>query len=174
MAKTSGGVRTYRQGTSTYQKRRAEVEAMRASGRYSSVELRDSGGYVAIEKSKMKHRPEELEAASILANKGYKVILKDETGLDIGIKTPDGYLFSVSFEQRTPTRDSKKTIMHALKHARNKNADIALLYSRGSSFSRKAVEEGIRTYESEAKYRFKKIIVVSSSGKIHRHRHNDI
>ena len=108
MAKTSGGVRTYRQGTSTYQKRKAEAEAMRASGRYSSVEFRDSGGYVAIEKSKMKHRPEELEAASILANKGYKVILKDETGSDIGIKTPDGYLFSVSFEQRTPTRDSKK------------------------------------------------------------------
>lgn len=46
--------------------------------------------------------------------------------------------------------------MQALKHARNNNADIALLYSKDNSFSKKAVEEGIRMYESEAKYRFKK------------------
>ena len=37
MAKTAGRVRTYRQGSSTYRKRQTEVEAMRASGRYSSV-----------------------------------------------------------------------------------------------------------------------------------------
>lgn len=66
---------------------------MRASSRYSGAELRDSSSYIAIEKIKTKHRPEELEAASILANKGYKVILKDETRLNIGIKTPDGYCF---------------------------------------------------------------------------------
>lgn len=39
MAKTSGGVRTYRQGSSTYRKRQTEVAAMRASGRYSFVEM---------------------------------------------------------------------------------------------------------------------------------------
>ena len=33
MAKTSGGVRTYRQGSSTYRKRQAEVEAMRQIGK---------------------------------------------------------------------------------------------------------------------------------------------
>lgn len=44
MAKTSGGVRTYRQGSSTYRKRQAEVAAMRASGRYSSVEMGRGGG----------------------------------------------------------------------------------------------------------------------------------
>lgn len=44
MAKTSGGVRTYKQGTSTYQKRQAEVAAMRASERYSSVEMGKAAG----------------------------------------------------------------------------------------------------------------------------------
>lgn len=51
MTKTSGGVRTYRQCSSTYRKRQAEVAAMRASGRYSSVEMGRGGGYVAVEKS---------------------------------------------------------------------------------------------------------------------------
>lgn len=90
MAKTSGGVRTYRQGSSTYLKRQAEVEAMRASGKYSSIEMSKGGGYVVIEKSTARHMPEELEAARILADKGYKVILKDEaTGLH-GVKHPTG------------------------------------------------------------------------------------
>lgn len=80
MAKTSGGVRTYRQGSSTYRKRQTEVEAMRASGRYSSVEIGRGGGWLAIERSTARHKPEELEAARILADKGYKVILKDEAG----------------------------------------------------------------------------------------------
>ena len=96
MAKTSGGVRTYQQGTSTYRKRQAEVEAMRASGRYSSVEIGKGGGYVAIEKSPARHKSEELEAARILADKGYKVVLKNESGQ---VRTPDGRIFSASFEQ---------------------------------------------------------------------------
>ena len=58
MAKTSGGVRTYKSGSSTYRKRQAEVEAMQQSGKYSSVELGKGGGYVAIEKSSAKHKPE--------------------------------------------------------------------------------------------------------------------
>ena len=82
MAKTSSGVRTYKQGTSTYNKRQAEVVAMRESGKYSSVEIGKGGGYVAIEKSPARHKPEELEAARILADKGYKVVLKDESGMD--------------------------------------------------------------------------------------------
>lgn len=77
MAKTSGGVRTYKNGSSTYLKRQAEVEAMRARGKHSSVEMGKGGGYVAIEKSPAKHKPEELEAARILSDKGYKVTLVD-------------------------------------------------------------------------------------------------
>ena len=80
MAKTAGGVRTYRQGTSTYRKRLAEVHAMRASGEYSSVEMGKGGGWLAIEKSTARHKPEELEAARILADKGHRAI----SGLSMG------------------------------------------------------------------------------------------
>lgn len=169
MAKTSGGVRTYKSGSSTYRKREAEVEAMRMSGKYSSVEMGKSGGYLAIEKSSARHKPEELEAAKIFANKGYKVTLKNESG---ELKTPDGYLFKASFEQRTPVRDGANTIRNALFHARNKKADVAVIYSKGHTFSRKSMEEGVKLYEEAHAYRFKRIIVVSNNGHIHRYSHD--
>ena len=169
MAKTAGGVRTYKQGSSTYRKRQAEVEAMRSSGHYSSVELGKGGGYVAVEKSTAKHKPEELEAARILADKGYKVTLKDEGGQ---VRTPDGYLFSASFEQRTPTKDGANTIRNALYHARNKGADVAVIYSRNHAFTRGSVENGIKLYEQSHDYKFKRIIVVADNGNVHRYRHN--
>lgn len=169
MAKTSGGVRTYRQGSSTYRKRQAEVSAMRASGRYSSVEMGKGGGWLAIERSTARHKPEELEAARILADKGYKVTLKDEGGQ---VRTPDGRIFSASFEQRTPTKDGANTIRNALFHARNKGADFAVIYSKNHAFTRNSVESGIKLYEQSHDYRFKQIIVVADNGNVHRYRHN--
>lgn len=172
MAKTSGGVRTYRQGSSTYLKRQAEVEAMRASGKYSSIEMSKGGGYVAIEKSTARHMPEELEAARILADKGYKVTLKNEAGLGYKVKTPDGYLFTASFEQRTPKGNTNINIRSSLYHVRDKKADIPVLYMKGNGHTRQSVENGIRAFESASKYRFKQIIVVTEDGRIHRHKHN--
>lgn len=169
MAKTSGGVRTYRQGSSTYQKRQVEVATMRASGRYSSVEIGRGGGWLAIERSTARHKSEELEAARILADKGYKVTLKDEGGQ---IRTPDGRIFSTSFEQRTPTKDGANTIRNALFHARNKGADVAVIYSKNHAFTRGSVENGIKLYEQSHDYRFKRIIVVADNGNVHRYRHN--
>ena len=172
MSKTSGGVRTYRQGSSTYRKRQAEVEAMRASGRYSSVEIGRGGGWLAIEKSTARHKPEELEAARILADKGYKVTLKNEAGLGHKVKTPDGYLFSASFEQRTPQGSSINNVKNALAHAKDKHADIAVIYDKHRLYSRKNVEAGISQYEALNKYWFKQIIVISAHGNIHRHKHD--
>lgn len=57
MAKTSGGIRTYKNGSSTYRRREVEADAMRRSGKYSSVEMGKGGGYVAIEKSTSRHKP---------------------------------------------------------------------------------------------------------------------
>lgn len=169
MAKTAGGVRTYRQGTSTYQKRFEEVGRLRMSGRYSSVEMGKGGGYVAIEKSPFKHKPEELEAARILADKGYKVTLKNESGMS---KTIDGYLFTVSFEQRTPKGNSVFNFKRSLEHALQKKADIAVLYMKGNGHTRQSVEAGIKEFENRHNYRFREMIVVTENGKIHRHKHN--
>lgn len=169
MAKTSGGVRTYLKGTSTYQKRLAEVAAMRASGKYSSVEMGKGGGWLAIEKSTARHKSEELEAARILADKGYKVTLKDEAG---GKITPDGFLFKASFEQRTPQVGSSKNFVKGLEHAKKKSSNIAVMYDKYGVHTRTSVETGLSQYEYLNKYRFKEIIVISKDGRIHRHKHN--
>ena len=174
MAKTSGGVRTLKVGSRNYQNRSLEVAKMRESGLYSSVTFSTiGGGYVAIEASPLAHTEDELDAARILADKGYKVILKNEANFKMNVKTVDGYLFNASYEQRTPTNDSATTIKNALGHARDKKADIAVIYSKNNAFSRYSVDKGLEMYEQASKYRFKEIIVVSSSGNIHRRKHND-
>lgn len=170
MAKTAGGVRTYGSGSATYRKRQAEAAAMLAGGRYSSVEMGKGGGYVAIEKSPARHKTEELEAARILADKGYKVILKNEAGQ---VTTPDGYLFKASFEQRTPQGSSAQNFKKALDHAEQKRADVLVAYMKGNGHTRQSVEEGIRLFEKHSGKRFNQIIVVTENGKIHRHKHND-
>lgn len=177
MGKSSGGVRTLTNGSQEYNRRQREVSTMLASGKYSSVVFSEKGGgYVAIEKSTAKHKSEEIEAANILASKGYKVILKDEAGLGHQVKTPDGYLFTASFEQGTPTKDSPTNIRNKLFHAQNKrkneHIDIAVLYSRRHLFSRKSVDAGIKLFEEGSSYRFKQILVVADNGHVHRYKHN--
>lgn len=172
MAKSSGGVRNVPVGSSTYNTRLAEVAAMRASGKYSSVEMAKNGtGWVAIEKSNAKHKPEEIEAAHHLANKGYKVTLTDESGSEV---VKDGKLFTASFEQRTPTASGPNGIKKGLEHAKKKDADIAVIYDKHRTYNRNEVEAGIREYESypNNRHRFKKIIVIGSTGSVHVHKHN--
>lgn len=173
MAKQSGGVRNVAAGSAAYNSRLNEVAQMRASGKYSSVEMAENGtGWVAIEKSPAPHKPEEIEAAHHLANKGYKVTLTSEAGNEV---VKDGDLFSASFEQRTPTAKGAKGINKALEHAKAKRTDIAVIYDKHRTYNRCEVEAGIRRYEgfSSNKHRFKKIIVIGSNGSVHVHAHND-
>lgn len=175
MAKTSGGVRKLKAGSKEYNSRMSEVDKMMSSGLYSSIDFyKSGGGYVAIEKSPLRHQQDELDAAKVLAQNGYKVTLKNEATDGFKIKTPDGYLFQASYEQRTPTKNSAATIKNALIHARDKDADIAVIYSKNRMFTRESVDKGLKLYEEKNRYRFKQIIVVSSLGNIHKHKHNDI
>jgi hypothetical protein len=173
MSKTIGGVRNVQPGGTAHRKRIAEVAEMRASGKYSSVTMANKGtGYVAIEKSTAKHKPEEIEAAMHLANHGYKVILGNEAG---NSTVGEGKLFLGSYEQRTPdgTSNTAKNIENALRHGRDKLSDIAVIYMKYGKHPRKEVEQGIRDFESSSKYRFKKIIIVTQDGRLHHHKHNN-
>lgn len=173
MAKVSGGTRRYGAGTSAYRKRMAEVEQMRSSGLYSSVEAFSGGGYVAIEKSTAKHSKDEVDAANILARKGYKMILVDEGKSKEDYEpTIDGKVYALSYEQRTPIKDRTETIRNALFHAKRKNAEVALIYSKGHTFSRKSTKEGIEQFEKTTDYRFKQIIIVADNGHVHRYKHD--
>ena len=174
MTKKRGSSRQLKSGSAEMERRRKEVGEMRESGKYISVEMGKNGGFLAIEKGKAKHKPEEIEAGKILADKGYKVILKDETG---EVTTPDGYIFSSLFEQRTPDKaKGAKGFEGVLKHSFDKvlkgaKIDVPVVYDKYGKFSKKDVEEGIKLFEQHKRMRFKEIIVVSDTGRIHIHIH---
>lgn len=168
MAKDYGGDRMVEQHTQPYADVKKKVEEMKASGKYSEVEMTSNGGIYAVEKGKARHKPEEKEAAKHMAKAGYQVTLKDETGV---AKTPDGYVYSFSFEQRTPTKGGV-SFKYALKHAASKQADVAVVYDKHQVYHRLDVENGIKQFELHSNYRFKRIIVVSKSGNVYEHSHN--
>ena len=184
MAKTSGGVRTLKAGSKNYNARRKEFWALMGSGKYSDGYFSDmGGGYYLVEKSEQSRNEVEHEAAQILADNGYKVILIDEAGSNI---TVDGTIFSFTYEQRTPYHNTPKenvpegkggtpsNIRTALSHARNKGADYAVIYMKHDKHTRKSVESGIRAYEAleTTTHRFKKILIITKDGRIYRHVHN--
>lgn len=190
MAKSSGGVRNVPMGSTAYNNRLKEVAEMRASGKYSSVQMAPNGtGWIAIENSTRTHSKEEIEAATHLANAGYKVTLTNESG---HVETPDGKMFNYSYEQSTPSTKSgeegaKECIDHAASKIRSHWAkhhkepgykplkiDVAVIYDKHNRFTRTDIENGLRAYEkSEKRIRYKKVIVISSKGHIHVHKHND-
>lgn len=169
MAKDYGGDRMVEQYAQPYADVKKKVEDMKASGKYDTVEMTSNGGIFAIEKGKARHKPEEIEAGRHMANAGYQVTLKDETGVT---KTPDGHIYSFSFEQRTPTTKGARSVMKALEHAKSKPADIAVIYDKHYVYHRQTIEQGLSLYEQFNNYRFKRIIVISKSGQVYEHSHN--
>lgn len=146
------------------------VAKMKASGKYSEVEQTSNGGIFAIENGKARHKADEIAAGKHMANAGYHVTLKDETGM---VKTPDGHVFSFTYEQKTPSAGGAKSVLKALEHARKKPADVAVLYDKHAVYNRKVVEHGIRLYEQLIdNHKFKRIIVISKSGNVYEHSHN--
>ena len=79
-----------------------------------------------------------------------------------------------TYEQRTPdgTSNNAQNITSALRHGRDKHADIVVIYMKHGTHSRQDVERGIKNYETKSKYRFKEIIVITKDGRLHHHKHD--
>lgn len=138
--------------------------------KYSRVEFnRRSGGLLAIESSVKRHSEEEEEAAHILSDYGYRVTLKDEAGDTI---TPDGDLFKLSFEQRTPQATSTTSCKNCFEHAKKKEAEAVVIFDKWHKYHRSTIDLGLKDYEQHNSYRFKLILVIGPDGLLHRHYHN--
>lgn len=170
MVKIVGGVRPLSRGGVAYQNRLEEYRGLMESGDYSTGYFSEKGGgYFIVEDSTFSHKTEEFEAARHLADSGYNVTLTNEAGKGDGVKSPDGKLFKASFEQRTPDRGSVKNCLY---HARDKKAEMAVIYDKSKIYHRADIDAGIKDFEEHSKYRFKKIIVIESNGKVHTRKHN--
>ena len=167
MGRQSGGIRALQHGGRAYTNRQSEYSNLMMSGKYSDGYFSEKGGgYYVVEQSKYKHKPEEIEAAKHLADAGYKVTLMNEQGT---VKTPDGKVFTATYEQRTPTG----SIKYALDHAKEKNADVAVIYDKYNSYHRQDIYDGINKFEQHSSYRFDRILVIESKGNVHIHKHGE-
>lgn len=155
-------------GSKEYNAREKEFADMMQSGKYSKGYFSEKGGgYYVVENSKATHKPEELEAARFLADKGYKVTLKDEAG---SIRTPDGYIFKAGFEQASPKGNSVNNFKNCLEHARNKpGATAAVVYMKDAGHSKSTIKQAIDKYSNTNKKQLD-VYVVTKDGRIHRWR----
>lgn len=168
MAKVVGGVRPLSRSGVAYQNRLEEYRSMMLSGAYSDGYFSEEGsGYYVVEMSTFRHKAEELEAAKHLADSGYSVTLANEAGNGIGVKSPDGKVFKATFEQRTPTGSSVKK---CLDHAMEKRAEVAVIYDKHHIYHRDDIENGIKDFWKRYSYKFNKILVIDSNGKVHVHK----
>lgn len=166
MVKLSGGSRTLKGGSREYNRRETEFHQLMQSGNYSSGYFSSKGGgYYVVENSSAKHKPEEIEAARFMAEKGYIITLKDEAG---HVRTPDGYVFSAGFEQSSPEGSSANNFKNCLEHARDKpEATAAVVFMKNAGHTKATVKAGIKRYR-EHNSKPLRVYVVTKDGRIHR------
>lgn len=167
-----GGVRPVSKTGKAYQNRFREFSAKIASVGYSDGYFnKDTGGFYLIERTKYRHKKEEVEAARILADKGYKVYLKNEMG---EMSKGDGVIFTFSYEQITPDKASgPHGVKKCIDHAKLKRVQVSLIYDKNGRFSQNEILKGIAEYERHASYRFEKIMVIDTIGRIHNYRYDN-
>lgn len=105
------------------------------------------------------------EVAHFLADKGYKVTLKDEAGR---IRTPDGYIFKAGFEQASSKEDSVNNFNKCLSHAKSKpGATADVVYMKSSTHSKGTIKKAIDIYSQHNTKRLD-LYVITKNGRIHR------
>ncbi len=147
-------------------------------GKGHLVWLKGHGNQKSIEE--IKHNPE-YKVAVILADNGYEVILTPEGNqYRLAISRAknkkgepnfvEGTISAVTYEQHTPTK-AADSAYRSLKHAHDKNAEIALIYDENHAYHREAIAKGIHEYLTDKtivnRTSFKSIITVNADKEIH-------
>lgn len=108
----------------------------------------------------------EKEVRDILFNNGDRIVLEKElveAGQKHieGIKQIDGYFYDYSCDISTILGTGKNTIKRAFNHSKDKKAEVAILYfPNKEDFSLDRIKEGVKKYEGQTNYRFKKIVYI--------------
>lgn len=190
MPKASGNTRTIRptSGPRTqnylvfkYETAMSDIDASKS---YFS---KKSGGYV-LTMTGSTHSDDEIAVAKAMANDGLLVVLTPEGGVKFrsgkSKKKEEDYVYAdglvngYTYEQQTknPQLGTKQNLTNAidsaLQHARNKNAQIPLIYDKNGKFHRDDIENGLKQFEENASYRFKAVLVVDKNGNVWEHQHH--
>lgn len=191
MAKGNGGTRTVRPTSNTrtenykvFQREMSLADVASSQSYFSHKK----GGYVIAMKGR-KYDAAESEAAKAMADDGLLVVLTPEGGVKFRTGKSkkkggdyvyaDGLVNGFTFEQQTksPQKQTYENLVNsvdsALQHARDKNAQVPLIYDRNGSYHREHIEAGIAKFERfYPNTKFKAILVVNKHGRVYNHNHN--
>ena len=82
--------------------------------------------------------------------------------------------FSFKFSKECLTAWGGKSKKAERNHQDDFKVDVAVIYDKHHSYHAKHIEAGIVQFELYGKFRYKRIIVISKSGNVYEHFHNDI
>lgn len=176
--KTYGGTRNYAHAPSTLRKRRDEYNRLMNSGDYDPERSKfyPSGGFYAVHR--YHNNPEsydaEEKAASVLAEKGYKIYLGDERNTISGKSVNDGNIYHSRMDIKAITEVGPNTIKSRLEKATKQGATTAILVQTRSDMTRAYVEGQIQKFKefspARARAKLEYVIVVGMNGSVHRHK----
>lgn len=180
MGKASGGTRNYSKNAKVIAVRQSEYKGLINMGDYdSSHSLFDkSGGFVITHKghnaiTKPEDNKEDV-AAKILAQHGYKIYLMSEKSYITGIKKYDGFTEHAMMDIKTINAIGPNTIKRALENAAKQAVEVVVLYQNTKDATRSYIESQLQDFRTKspvkARQQIKTVIVVGSSGRVHRHK----
>ena len=129
-------------------------------------EFFENGGYVLYHNGH-NNSDEENECAKIMASKGYKIELTPEDNIKFASergKFRDGKFMNFKYEQKTSSPvidDMNEVAYRAIRHARDKDAEISVIYDNKNIFTSSNIKNGIALFERRSNFRFKGILVVN-------------
>ena len=126
---------------------------------------------------------EEIEVGRALADKGYRVVLTPEGVVayatafkkDGTPKYAEGFISGILYDQKTAESNMTNAVNnvdHAIKHAIEKNAEIALIYDRYGKMHRGDIEKGMQKYKQFQPHKYeqiKAVLVVDKNRNLYEH-----
>ncbi len=185
MGKASRITRKVTPTTKSRQTTLSEFNTAMNSGKYEKTlsYLPESGSGSMLYQNGHNYHIEEIEVGRALADKGYRVVLTPEGIVayatafkrDGTPKYAEGTISGILYDQKTAESNLTNAIGnvdHAVKHAIEKNAEIALIYDRYGKMHRDDIEKGMQKYKhfQPQKYgQIKAVLVVDKNKNLYEH-----
>ena len=188
MSKSYGGTRVVTPTTKNKAAAKSDYKKALSGGKFDKdlSYFSEKTGASALYMHGHNYHETEIEAAKILADNGYNVVLTPEnhnayiSKIDKkgNPKFVDGTVSLYTYEQSTPLPSNKtqeglaKSINNTIQHARDKNAQIAVIYDKYNSYHREDINRGMKMFESKNKYRVKAVLTINTKGEVHEWLHD--
>lgn len=186
MSKASGSTRYVNPSTQNRSQSVSDFKNALSSGKYNTElsYLPPTGSGSMLYQNGHNYHIEEIEVGRALADKGYKVILTPE-GIEAYAtaftkdgrpKYSEGTISGILYDQKTTesnVTNFTNNVDHAIKHARDKGAEVALIYDRYGKMHRQDIENGMKKYKKYDKTdKIKAVLVMDKDLNLYEHQFN--